>query len=413
MSKTSGQMEMPCIRNAAAIDHDLQLQSFYRRHQWFQLRDAVYGPGRHGFFRAAIACAFNEFPECLDYILPVIETDPYSQVAQHARDLLVWQYMRQGKFRSALAHCGPAPVANARQRGRHALVQVLAQSPEQSVLRHHSSVLRYEMVEGSMFIATTANGLRVNFMIDSGATISMMTQSMARRLALAVQTVPPEGARVYGATGVETAFRITTVAQLDIGECRLSNVAFIVLEDEPFGFPPTYAGVLGLPVLIALQTLSWNRTGEFHIASPRQARDIRMANICFDGPEPLINVAFRRQKLPLVLDTGNSATIFGPALVARFPALFNSQAKSTVFVSGVSGSAEIASLCFPEIALHVGGYRTIVAPAHMLLSTTTPNSNWSCGRLGIDCLNQAARITLDFHCMMLTLEKDENVSRAS
>jgi hypothetical protein len=184
------------------------------------------------------------------------------------------------------------------------------------------------------------------------------------------------------------------------------------LEDERFQFPPAYAGALGLPVLIALRTLSWNRAGEFRLAFPAQPRGIQKANICFDGPEPLVNVVFHHRKLPLVLDTGSSSTIFGPALVTRFPDLVNFERKSTVLVSGISGSAEIASVGLPGVTLHVGGFSTAVHPP-MLLSTTTPSSNWLCGRLGIDYLNQADRVTLDFHCMTLTLEKDENVSRAS
>lgn len=413
MVKASEIVATRYLPNAAEINYGRQLQSLYRKHEWFALRDAVCGPGRHGFFRGAVACAFNESPECLDYLLPVIESAPSRHTVHHAQDLLVWNYMRQGKFRSALEYSGPILLANPRERGRHTLLQALAHSPEQSVSRHHASALRYEMLDGSMFIPAAVNGVPANFMIDSGATISMITQSLARQVELPVHAVHPKASGIYGATGAETPFHIAIAAQLDIGECRLSNVTFIVLEDERFQFASGYAGALGLPALMALQTLSWNRAGEFHLAFPAEPRDIQKANICFDGPEPLINMAVRHQNLPLVLDTGSSATIFGPALAARFPDLASSECKSVVFVSGVSGSAEIESVCLPGLAMHLGDFSAAVHRAHMLLSTTTPNSNWLCGRLGIDYLNQADRVTLDFHCMTLTLAKDENVSCAS
>jgi len=405
MVNTSGIMMPPAAGNARAAGGGARLQLMYSRHEWFQLRDAVAGCAGHGLFRGAVACAFNEAPECMDYLLPVIESDSFSRAARHAHDLLIWRYMRQGKFRSALAHIEPVMAGNLREQGRHILLKTLAQFPEQSLQRRHSCVLPYEMVDGSMFVPVQMNGTGADFMLDSGATISMITRSMARQMGLPIHAVPPEAARVYGATGVESQFHITVVAQLDIGECRLSDVTFIILEDEHFQFPPAYAGALGLPVLIALETLAWNRKGECHLAFPAQTHDIKKANICFDGPEPLINVAFRRQKLPMVFDTGNSATIFGPEFLAMVPELTgNSEHKSSLLLRGISGNEEVASVCLPMVVLEVGGFRTSVKPAHVLLNTTTPNSNWSFGRLGLDCLNQAAKVTLDFHCMQLTLE---------
>src|SRR5204863_8944476 len=106
--------------------------------------------------------------------------------------------------------------------------------------------------------------------------------------------------------------------QVGIGECCLSDVTFIVLNDEHFQFPLGYAGALGLPILIALQTLSWNVQGEFYAAFPAKPRDVNNADISFDGPEPVTDAVFRHQKLPLVLDTGNSATILGPEFATRF-----------------------------------------------------------------------------------------------
>src|SRR6476646_3020189 len=101
MVKTSGIMA-PSTRNAEASNCGTRLQSLYHMHEWFHLRDAVYGLRGHGFFSGAVACAFNDFPKCLNYLLPVIESNPRSHAAHHAHDLLVWTYMRQGKFHSDL-----------------------------------------------------------------------------------------------------------------------------------------------------------------------------------------------------------------------------------------------------------------------------------------------------------------------
>ena len=414
MEKTYAQLSSLRARNAATVPH---LPSLYHRHEWFALRDAVATSTHSGFFRGAVACAFNEFPECLDYLLPVIESAPNSRAACHAHDLLTWMYIRQGKFRSALAHVHSMLGVSPRHKQRRALwslLSALARSPEQSVQRYESSVLPFEMVEGSMFIPTVVNGTHTNLMIDSGATISMMTVSEARRLGLQIREVGPEAAGVYGATGAETSFHITVAAQLEIGECRLSNVTFIVLNDEYFQFPAGYAGALGLPVLIALRTLSWNAKGEFHTAFPAQARDFMKANIAFDGPEPVANAAIRNQQLPLIFDTGNSTTIFGPEFGASFADVFSSAGrKGALSINGVSGSANLSCSYISRVALRVNGFKAVLRSVPVLLDTTTPNSNWFCGRLGMDCLNQAARSILDFHCMQLKLDRHENDNRSA
>lgn len=364
-----------------------------------------------------MACAFNEFPECLDYLLPVIESASNSGAACHAHDLLTWMYIRQGKFRSALAHAHLMLAFTPQHKQRRSLwnlLSALASSPEQSVQRYDSSVLPFEMVEGSMFIRAAVNETHTNLMVDSGATISMITVSEARRLGLQIHEVGPEATGVYGATGAETSFYITIAAQLDIGECCLSNVTFIVLNDESFQFPAGYAGALGLPVLIALRTLSWSEKGELHAAFPAHPRDIKRANIAFDGPEPIANAVFRHQQFPLILDTGNSTTIFGPKFGASVAdPLSNAGRKGLLSVNGVSGSANVACLYLSRVALQVGGFRTVLRSAPVLLKTTTPNSNWFGGRLGMDCLNQAARSTLDLHCMQLKLDRHENDNRSA
>jgi hypothetical protein len=78
--------------------------------------------------------------------------------------------------------------------------------------------------------------------------------------------------------------------------------------------------------------------------------------------------------------------------------------KSSILVSGVSGSAQVPSVCLPRVEVWVAGFEAVLRPAHVLLKSTTPNSRWLFGRLGLDLLNQASRVTLDFNSMKLTLE---------
>jgi gag-polyprotein putative aspartyl protease len=390
-------------------DRNPNLQLLRQAHRWFDVRDAVHGLSAGGFYRGAVACAFNEFPQCLDYLTPIIERAPRSHQAYQAHELLTWAYMRRGEFSSALSHTDSMLVIKKNEGSplaTRALLSVLSHIPQQSVRRHQYSVLSSEMVEGNMFIPVTVNGTSANFMIDSGATISMITQFEANRLALTAQKVDADAMRLYGATGAETGFHVAFAKQLNVGKSQICNVSFLVLKDDTLQFPPGHAGALGLPVLLALQTLGWTPDGKFHVGFPPQPRELRKANVCFDGPEPVTEAIFQQQKLPVVLDIGSGRTVLGPKFVAKFPKLLGTSGrKSSVVLSGVSGSAEMESICLPRLALQVGGLEAVLRCVHVILKSTTPNSGWFFGRLGLDFLKQSNRMTLDFNCMKLALEQ--------
>jgi len=384
------------------------LESLLHRHCWFDLRDAVCKLTPRGVYRSAVACAFNEFSPFRDDLFPILKSGLGLREAYQAHDLLAWFYLRKGKFQHALAHVEAMLAMRPDESGPQAirsLLSFLCRYPQQSVRPHQRSILSWTMVDGNMFIPVVVNGNPANYMMDSGATISMMTQSEARRLKLAVEKPGTDAVRLYGATGLQVEFSIAVAHQLDIGDCRLSHVSFLVLNDDQFQFPPEYAGAIGLSVLIQLQTLCWSADGTVRIESPSQPYNLSTANVCFDGPEPITEAVFQDQRLPLVLDTGSAMTILGPAFAAKFAKFVHDYgSRDSILLNGISGSAHMESMRLSTIVLRMGGFDATLHPAHVLLKATTPNSNWLFGRLGMDLLQQAKRVRLDFHCMRLTLE---------
>jgi predicted aspartyl protease len=348
------------------------LHSLCRARRWFDLRDAVGKVSSPSFYLGAVACAFNQFPQCTDYLTRVSDSAPHSQQAYDAHEVLMWACLRRGSFHCALTHLDSLlsiKPNGAGLRALGALLWALSQSPGQSIERLHSCRLRWKMVEGNMFIPVAINGRLGHFMLDSGATISLITQSEAKRLDLRLQEIGPDAAKLYGATGAEIGFHVAVAARLSVGNAHLSNVNFLVLKDENLQFPAGYGGALGLPVLIGLQTMSWNKDGQLDLCFPSpQPVEIGNANVCFDGPEPVTEVVFRQQRLPLVLDTGSGMTVLSHEFARAFDKVLNvSGRKSSILVSGVSGSAQVPSVCLPRVEVWVAGFEAVLRPAHVLL----------------------------------------------
>jgi hypothetical protein len=56
------------------------------------------------------------------------------------------------------------------------------------------------------------------------------------------------------------------------------------------------------------------------------------------------------------------------------------------------------------VTLQVGGQVVSLKPAHVLVKQSSDTSSWAAGNLGMDLLNQARTITVDFHAMTLSLQ---------
>jgi hypothetical protein len=71
---------------------------------------------------------------------------------------------------------------------------------------------------------------------------------------------------------------LTIVPVLMVGATRLENVPFWVLPDAQLDWCP---GILGIDVLLKLETLRWDAGGAAEIGFPAERKDIRNANLCF------------------------------------------------------------------------------------------------------------------------------------
>jgi len=282
---------------------------------------------------------------------------------------------------------------------------MLGQYPEQSVATRQQSTIHYRMKAGNLFVPVSIRGRAGSFIVDTGANFSLMSESEARRLGLAILE---GGASVRDITGGTIGARTTLVDELQIGATRLRHVAFLVVSDQqqPFvDLVPDERGVLGIPVLLAFEALRWSTDGAFEIAVPTPQRHRREANLCFDGAIPVTEARFGGRRITLHLDTGAIGTQLWPRFATDFAMFLNrSGVSGTRRVTGVGHSADVASITVPELTLRIGGLDTALRPAHVLATQATAAGQRDHGNLGMDLLGQARRVTLDFRSMSLELK---------
>jgi hypothetical protein len=192
-----------------------------------------------------------------------------------------------------------------------------------------------------------------------------------------------------------------------MGRTVLRNVSFVVLPDDLdafSGLPPNERGAIGIPVLLAVQTLRWNHTHDLSLGFPAKPFDVRNANLSFEGLDTLAQVEVAGHPLAVHLDTGSSLSTMWPMFVKNYPELLEGSHESKTGLNGATGSADIRSAIMPELRMTVAGFPILFRDAPVLLQSTIGSSIWHYGPLGMDKVVQASEVTLDFKAMRIDLK---------
>jgi predicted aspartyl protease len=393
----------------AVNSQNAEVKSLYELHQWFKLRSAVKATKASAFYRGAVASAFNDVKQAEKNLQSVITSAPRSEQASEAHKLLTYVYQRAGRYRQALSEVEAAlatepnkvSLINAR-----ALFSALSQFPEQSIAKRRFSRTRYSMKDGNLFLPVEINGRSAKYIADTGANFSIISEAEAKRLGLTIHG--SGGSKVGDSAGVNIDVRLAVADQLTVGHVRLRHVIFFVMRDDQQPFVNLACGergVLGLPVLLAFQTLRWKREGTFEIGFASGLSSHRKSDICFEGAQPVIEAEFRGSKINIFLDTGATKTRVLPLFAREFAGFVEEfGGKDSARVTGVSGSVEVDAITLPELTFRISGFDAALRPAQVLLKETTSDSRWWHVWIALDLVNQARVVTIDFESMRLALE---------
>jgi len=334
----------------------------------------------------------------------LIKSFPQSDDAIEGHRLLASAYMRQGKYREALAQVTALLAlrpGDSDARDDLPVLAALREFPDQETVRRGSTTLRFQ----DAGLPISINGVQATYWFDTGADVSVLSESEAKHFGLRVLAVP---IKVGGVTGAQADFRVAVADDLSIGSIRLRQVAFLVFSDDqpPFNqSPPGSRGLLGIPVLLALQRFVWGADRKFEIGSKSSIQSAPHADLCFDGHHPVAQMQFENRRLALTLDTGATNTDLYPPFAAAFPDLIRTAAKTDSYkTEGVGGAKNMDAATLSSLHFSIGGFLVVLSPAAVLLTHTTETSKFFHGNLGIDLLQQVHKTAFDFKAMTLTLQ---------
>jgi hypothetical protein len=397
----------------SGLDNQPELKKQSDAHQMFLLRNGLSRhPGSSDFYAGEVAWTFNDTPTCEERFKTVLAVEPKSNTAKQIHHILAYAAMREGRYGRSLREMDALLAIDPNDsdaKSTRPFIEALSHFPDQAVLqRSGTDKVTVQMEDGRLPLVI--NGKKAGYFIDTGANLSTLSESDALLFGMEIYEVKSTGADI---NGNRVLFRIARAKSLALGSVELRNVAFLVVakDAQPFvDMEPGQRGLIGLPVLLELGSVTWNREGAFEADLSPSGRNLSAANICFDDLNLITEARFEGHAYPFVLDTGAVTSDLWPrfAGVAR-DLMRTSSTHESHTVTGVGGGQKFESTSIPKVVLELGGKSVVLQPAHIVETQQGTTSKWFYGNLGVDLLRQAETVTINFKAMTLKLESPAGV----
>lgn len=269
--------------------------------------------------------------------------------------------------------------------------------PDQKSGPRRRATLKHEGDDFS--IPVSVNGKSGEYLFDTGAWQSVVTEPEAERLGLTLQ----EGAHfITDPSGIRVGYRTAVAKEVTIGGMRFNDVSFAVYP-SPSWAPDAAFGVIGMPILIQTGTIRWSKDGTVELGGT--APRVSTPNLVFSESRLLLRADFQGTSGLAILDTGATTTDFNAHFASAFADLLERTGKKgTQEISGVGGTRSFESVTLPEFTLTIGARSVTLRPANVTLQRNLLIGGSCCfANVGRDVLTQAQRVSIDFGAMALQL----------
>ena len=277
--------------------------------------------------------------------------------------------------------------------------QTIERGKAERVKTHHSEI-------GTVDATLTVNGVAESWILDTGANLSCVTQSLAKRLGVKVSEAA--GQTKGGSNGLENPVHVALLPELDFAGAKIRNVVVMVFNDAnlniPLGEGKSYQiqGILGFPVLQALKAITFSKDGYFEAGGAPEAGYSRMF---MDKLTLLVEGQVEAKKLLFSFDTGASDSEFTKRYFDAFPGQFQGLKTKTMGTGGAGGMKERTVYELPTAQIEIGGQNVELSKVMTLTTLVGTGLDEFYGNLGQDLIGQFGSFTLDFRRMRFILEK--------
>lgn len=237
-----------------------------------------------------------------------------------------------------------------------------------------------------------------DFVFDTGANLSVITESYATQTGLDVRNVV---FKVRAITGIEVNARLGIAKVLRLGDVEVTNAVFIVFPDSVLTFAGgayKIRGIIGFPVIEQLEEVRIEQSG--FIAIPQQSSYKPIRNFGIDELTPVINIGVNKDTLAFTFDTGAQTTLLNQPFYTRYKSDIESTGKVyDMQLGGAGGYTSSKAWRLPATVFSVGGHSLSVPNLGVKTTSSDSKDKFYYGNLGQDVMSQFRELVINFKYM--------------
>ncbi|WBV58133.1 retropepsin-like aspartic protease [Chryseobacterium daecheongense] len=237
----------------------------------------------------------------------------------------------------------------------------------------------------------------MNFIFDTGANISTISESAAKRLKM---RIIPAGIDVDAITGISVKADLAVCEKFKLGNVIIENAVFLVFADTALSFPQIkyqINGILGFPVIEALREVQLTQD-DYFIVPEAETKISSPSNMAIDGLSPLIFIDEKHYSF----DTGADQTmLYAPFYQENKKEIDEHYKVSKIGMGGAGGKAEYDGFKINH-TFHILGKEIELRDIRLLKDKINKETVY--GNIGQDVIRKFNKMTMNFDQMFIKFD---------
>lgn len=275
----------------------------------------------------------------------------------------------------------------------------LASTPRQRVTIKKQLFIKMTKDKAGLKNLPVSNGRdSLGFIFDTGANISTVSESTARRLGMRFMD---STLLVTSITGKKVPSQLAVSDKLYIRDIEINNAVFLVFRDQDLFIPQiSYQinGIIGFPIINDLGEIHISRQDDFRVPLTETASG--QSNMALEFLTPVININGE----PYTFDTGADETMLYPPYYKKYREQIDRLYKATSMRFGGAGGSTTQKGFKVNFNCLVSGKNIQLDSVSLFTEPFKDNMNYYYGNIGQDLIGQFDKMILNFRSMFIRFE---------
>lgn len=287
--------------------------------------------------------------------------------------------------------------------------QALRNEPAQSIENFSTiTITTIKDKAGLITTAVNANGTESDFVFDTGAGISCITESMAKKMG--VKILPDNNISIESFTGQKNKVLMGVAPEINLGELKIHNAIFLVYPDTAFTFADgayVINGIIGFPIVKELGMVTIEK--DKLLFSKDSKTENNEKNFFVDQLRAIIMLTYKGKTLPFNFDSGAKVSLFGKAFYETFKSDLDLIGNLETTQSSGAGAEVVTTevLVLEDQEISLGGKPIQLQKMEVDRNDYGIYGKVSFGNIGQDVIGQFDKVIISFDHNYLKLENSK------